>query len=53
MAAKADLTTNHRTGVSYYTVRVEIPAEEAKTLNQPTLTLGMPVEVFLSTGDRT
>lgn len=38
---------------AYYTVRVEIPTEEAKRLNQLTLTPGMPVEVFLSAGDRT
>lgn len=49
----ADLTTDQRTGVAYYTARVEIPSQEAKKLDQLTLTPGMPVEVFLSTGDRT
>lgn len=49
----ADLATDQRTGVSYYTARVEIPAEEAKKLGQLSLTPGMPVEVYLSTGDRT
>ncbi|WP_054311745.1 HlyD family type I secretion periplasmic adaptor subunit [Mesorhizobium sp. 1M-11] len=49
----ADLTTDQRTGAAYYTARIEIPADEVKKLDQLTLTPGMPVEVFLSTGERT
>ncbi|MCK5549358.1 MAG: HlyD family type I secretion periplasmic adaptor subunit, partial [Hyphomicrobiaceae bacterium] len=48
----ADITTNERTGASYYTVRVVLSAEEVSRLGDIALVPGMPVEVFVTTGDR-
>lgn len=48
----ADLTTDNRTGVSYYVARVEIPDAELSRLNQRVIP-GMPVEAFIQTGERT
>ena len=49
----ADATTDDRTGMSYYMVEIEVPQAEADRLEGRTLLPGMPVEVFLRTGDRT
>ena len=49
----ADTTTDQRTGLSYYTVRVSIPPEEVARLGEVKLIPGMPVEAFVQTGDRT
>jgi HlyD family secretion protein len=48
-----DVTTDQRTGQSYYTIRVSMPAEEIKRLGDAKLIPGMPVEAFVQTGDRT
>jgi len=48
----ADITTDERTGASYYTVRVVLTAEEVSRLGDIALVPGMPVEVFITTGDR-
>ncbi|MBI5263474.1 MAG: HlyD family type I secretion periplasmic adaptor subunit [Bradyrhizobium sp.] len=48
-----DVTTDQRTGQSYYTIRVSMPAEEVRRLGDVKLIPGMPVEAFVQTGDRT
>jgi HlyD family secretion protein len=48
----ADISTDERTGQSYYTIRVAISAEEISRLGDKALMPGMPVEVFVKTGDR-
>jgi HlyD family secretion protein len=48
----ADITLEQRTGVSYYTVRVAMSAEEIGRLGDVKLVPGMPVEAFIKTGDR-
>ncbi|NUR12157.1 MAG: HlyD family type I secretion periplasmic adaptor subunit [Bradyrhizobium sp.] len=48
-----DVTTDQRTGQSYYTIRVSMPAEEIARLGDVKLIPGMPVEAFVQTGDRT
>lgn len=49
----ADLTHEPRTGLSYYTARVTIAADEVGRLGAVRLMPGMPVEAFVKTGDRT
>jgi HlyD family secretion protein len=50
----ADVTTDQRTGQSYYTIRVSMPPEEIARLGSDNkLIPGMPVEAFVQTGDRT
>jgi HlyD family secretion protein len=49
----ADTTTDQRTGQSYYTVRISMPAEEVTKLGEVKLIPGMPVEAFVQTGERT
>jgi HlyD family secretion protein len=48
-----DVTTEQRTGQSYYTIRVKMPPEEVARLGEVKLIPGMPVEAFVQTGDRT
>jgi HlyD family secretion protein len=48
-----DTTVDQRTGQSYYTIRVSMPAEEIARLGEVKLIPGMPVEAFVQTGDRT
>ena len=48
-----DVTTDQRTGQSYYTIRVSMPREEIARLGDAKLIPGMPVEAFVQTGDRT
>jgi HlyD family secretion protein len=48
-----DLVVDPQTGVGFYTARINLPKEEVAKLGDLTLTPGMPVEVFLPTGDRT
>jgi HlyD family secretion protein len=48
-----DVTTEQRTGQSYYTIRVSMPPEEIARLGDVRLIPGMPVEAFVQTGDRT
>jgi HlyD family secretion protein len=50
----ADVTTEQRTGQTYYTIRVSMPPEEVARLGDANkLIPGMPVEAFVQTGDRT
>jgi HlyD family secretion protein len=48
-----DVTTDQRTGQSYYTIRVSMPPEEVVRLGDVKMIPGMPVEAFVQTGDRT
>jgi HlyD family secretion protein len=48
-----DVTTDQRTGQSYYTIRVSMPPEEVARLGDVKMIPGMPVEAFVQTGDRT
>jgi membrane fusion protein, type I secretion system len=49
----ADVTTDQRTGQSFYTIRVSMPPDEVKRLGDVKIIPGMPVEAFVQTGDRT
>jgi HlyD family secretion protein len=49
----ADVTSDQRTGLSYYLVRISIPPEQMARLDERKLIPGMPVECFIQTGDRT
>jgi HlyD family secretion protein len=49
----ADLTRDQRTESAYYTARVAIPNAELARLGKAKLLPGMPVEVFIQTGERT
>jgi HlyD family secretion protein len=49
----ADTSTDQRTGQSYYTIRIAMPADQVKRLGDVKLLPGMPVEAFVQTGDRT
>jgi HlyD family secretion protein len=48
-----DVTTDQRTGQSYYTIRVTMPPNEIARLGESKLIPGMPAEAFVQTGDRT
>ncbi len=50
----ADINTDQRTGLGYYTIRIALSAEEVARLGGDVkLVPGMPVEAFVQTGDRT
>ena len=49
----ADANTDDRTGISYYAVEIEVLESELQKLADRALLPGMPVEVFLRTGERT
>jgi HlyD family secretion protein len=49
----ADLSRDRQTNAAYYTVRVTLPSGERRRLGSLQLVSGMPVEVFLQTGNRT
>jgi HlyD family secretion protein len=49
----ADTTTDQRTGQTYYTIRIAMPAQEVAKLGEVKIVPGMPVEAFVQTGDRT
>jgi len=49
----ADVTTDQRTGQSYYTIRVSMTPGEIARLGDVKLIPGMPAEAFVQTGDRT
>jgi HlyD family secretion protein len=53
MNVSADLTTDQRTGQSYYSLRVKVPDEEWMKLGHLAPVAGMPVEAFIQTGNRT
>lgn len=47
-----DIVTDERSGQTYYKVRVSVPAKELARLGAVELVPGMPVEVFMQTGER-
>ena len=49
----ADVTSDPKTGQSYYIVRLEMEEKARRVVEDLKLVPGMPVEVFMSTGDRT
>lgn len=49
----ADITTDARTGTSYYTIRLGMTPQEIARLGDVRLVPGMPVEAFVQTGQRT
>ncbi|MCP8940115.1 HlyD family type I secretion periplasmic adaptor subunit [Alsobacter sp. SYSU M60028] len=49
----ADLSTDQRTGASYYTARIAVKPDEMNKLGSLKLLPGMPVEAFIQTGMRT
>jgi HlyD family secretion protein len=49
----ADTSTDQRTGQSYYTIRISLSLQEVAQLGDVKLLPGMPVEVFVQTGERT
>jgi HlyD family secretion protein len=49
----ADTTTDQRTGQTFYTIRIAMPAQEVAKLGDVKIVPGMPVEAFVQTGDRT
>ncbi len=48
-----DVTNDPKSGMSYYVIRLEIDAESKKQIANLKLVPGMPVEVFMATGERT
>jgi HlyD family secretion protein len=49
----ADVVEDERTGHSYYTARIVIPADQLSRLGAVKLLPGMPVEAFIATEERT
>ncbi|MDR6671027.1 HlyD family type I secretion periplasmic adaptor subunit [Rhizobium sp. 1399] len=49
----ADLTSDQRSGLSYYVVRAKVSDGEWQRLGEVTPLPGMPVEAFIQTGERT
>jgi HlyD family secretion protein len=49
----ADVTTDQRSGQSFFTIRLAIPPDEIKRLGEVRMVPGMPVEIFAKTYDRT
>lgn len=47
-----DLTTDQRTGASFYRIKVRLDAQELAKAPQIVLKAGMPAEVFVQTNDR-
>ncbi len=52
-AVSADLIFDETTRTSYYTAKVEVPAEENESLDKARLTVGMPAEVIVVAEERT
>ncbi|MCJ2075430.1 HlyD family type I secretion periplasmic adaptor subunit [Methylobacterium sp. E-016] len=48
----ADVSTDPKTGQSYYTARILVPEDQRKRLGAVRLVPGMPVEAFLQIGER-
>ena len=48
----ADVTTDPKTGLSYYTARIRVPEDRKQRLGGVRLIPGMPVESFMKIGDR-
>lgn len=49
----ANLSSNPQTGEAWYSVRINIPKPELDRLGPLSLQVGMPVETFIQTGERT
>lgn len=49
----ADVSTDEKTGQSYYTVRVALERDEVKRLGDVKVVPGMPVEAMITTDNRT
>ncbi|MFC5485153.1 HlyD family type I secretion periplasmic adaptor subunit [Microvirga aerilata] len=49
----ADLTQDEKTGIGFYTARIEVSELELAQLKDLKLVPGMPVEAFVQTGERT
>jgi HlyD family secretion protein len=49
----ADVTVDQKSGASYYTIRIAVPADEIARLEGLKLVAGMPVEAFVQTTVRT
>ncbi|WP_318913842.1 HlyD family type I secretion periplasmic adaptor subunit [Shinella zoogloeoides] len=49
----ADLTTDDKTGLSFYLVRIAVPHTELSRLDGLALVPGMPAEAMIQTGERT
>jgi HlyD family secretion protein len=49
----ADISSDQRTGQSFYTIRISIDPDELSRLGDRKLVPGMPVECFIQTGERT
>ncbi len=50
--ASPDIVTEQRSGATFYTVRIEVTPDEIRRLGGMPVLPGMPVEVFIKTGDR-
>ncbi|HGL5836612.1 TPA: HlyD family type I secretion periplasmic adaptor subunit [Serratia marcescens] len=48
----ADRLTDQRSGEAYYSLKVALPAEQIKRLGENRIVPGMPVSVFVRTGER-
>ncbi|MFT3809586.1 MAG: hypothetical protein QM698_06670 [Micropepsaceae bacterium] len=49
----ADASADPRTGASFYAVRIEVPeAERAKLPAGERVVAGMPVQIYIATGER-
>jgi HlyD family secretion protein len=48
----ADVTTDSRSGMSFYTIRIGLSQAEIARLGDVRLVPGMPVEAFMQTGER-
>jgi HlyD family type I secretion membrane fusion protein len=49
----ADVTSDPKTGQSYYVARLEMDDRAKRAIGELKLMPGMPVEIFMSTGERT
>ncbi|MEP7030385.1 MAG: HlyD family type I secretion periplasmic adaptor subunit [Pseudolabrys sp.] len=49
----ADTSTDQRTALTYYTIRISLPPKEVAKLGDIKIIPGMPVETFVQTGERT
>jgi HlyD family secretion protein len=49
----ADTTSDQRTGLSYYTIRIALERDQTARLGNAKLVPGMPVDAFVQTGERT
>lgn len=52
LRVSADVTSDQRSGLTYFTIRIGLRADEVARLGSVTLIPGMPVEAFVQTGNR-